>query len=955
MILASLAVLASLQQQRPASAPRFDLLIADGMVLDGSGAPAFRADVALRGDRIVAVSRTPLPRADAARVINARGKTVSPGFIDLHAHNEGILDMPDAESRVRQGVTTALGGPDGGGPSPFGEYLARAEKLRLGINAAWLVGFGTVRQRVMGRSDRAPTAAELARMKTMVGEAMHEGAFGISTGLFYVPQTYASTEEVIAVSRVAADSGGFYTSHLRKEGIGALEGVGEAIRIAREAGIPVVLTHHKVIGRAMWGASTQTLALMDKARAEGLDVTADQYPYDASSTGFNVLVPAWAMADGDSAFARRVRDPVLRDSIIKGIIDILDNDRGGGDLRRPQFASVRWKPDLNGKTLYDWAVERGVPTTSAGAAPLVIEGVLNGGASMVYHVMDEGDVQRIMKHPWTAIASDGALSRPGASVPHPRNYGTYPRVLGRYVRELKVLTLPDAIRKMTSLPAARLGLTDRGRVAVGLMADLVVFDPATVADRATYTAPHQYPVGIDFVIVNGQVEVDSGRFTSARGGRVLRHTPKRNDIGFVNVSVIPMDRERVLTGQTVVVRGDRIIAMGSSGTVRLPAGAQRIDGTGKFLIPGLGEMHAHVPPGAATDAEIERVLALFALNGVTTVRGTLGTARHIGFRDRAARGEILSPRIWTSGPSFSGNSAPTADSAVRMVQAEKAMGYDFLKIHPGVARGAFDSLAATADRLAIRFAGHVPLAVGLQRALQAKYWSIDHLDGFVEALARRTPTAPNQVAFFGMSLVDSLDESRLPGLVAATRAAGVWMVPTMGFFESIAGDESVEALLDRPELRYVSSTVATNWANTTRQIRGDSAATRPLRQRFIALRRRMLKALHDGGVGIALGSDAPQFWNAPGFSLTRELAAYVAAGLTPYQSLATGTRNVARLLGNAAEAGTIAVGKRADLVLLAGNPLRDIGNVALKDGVMIGGRWLPRDEIDRRLTELVVP
>jgi dihydroorotase/N-acyl-D-amino-acid deacylase len=520
-LLLTALVVASAQQ-----APRYDLLISGGMVLDGTGSPAVRADVAVKGDKIVAVSRAPISRGSAARVIDAAGKTVSPGFIDLHAHNEAIFRMPDAESRVRQGVTTTLGGPDGGGPSPFGPYVDSVGKLKLGINVAWLVGFGTIRQRVLGESARAPNPEELARMERMVGEAMHEGAFGISTGLFYVPQTYASTEEVIALSRVAADSGGFYTSHLRKEGIGVLDGVAEAIRIARDAHIPVVLTHHKVIGKAMWGASVKTLAMLDSARAAGLDVMADQYPYDASSTSFGVLVPAWAMADGDTAFARRVKDPVLRDSIIKGIIDILDNDRGGGDLHRPQFASVGWKPELNGKTLYDWAVERGVPPTSAGAAPLVIEGVLNGGASMVFHVMDEGDVQRIMKHPWTAIASDGSLSRPGPSVPHPRNYGTFPRVLGRYVRELHVLTLPDAVRKMTSLPAWRLGLTDRGKIAPGLMADLVVFDPATVADQATNERPHQYPVGIDYVIVNGQVEVEGGKMTEARAGRVIRHIPK---------------------------------------------------------------------------------------------------------------------------------------------------------------------------------------------------------------------------------------------------------------------------------------------------------------------------------------------------------------------------------------------------------------------------------------------
>jgi N-acyl-D-amino-acid deacylase len=935
-------------------APRYDVLIAGGMVLDGTGAPPFRADVAVRGDRIVAISRTPLPRSRAARVIEARHRIVSPGFIDLHAHNEAILQMPDAESRVRQGVTTALGGPDGGGPYPFGAYLARVERLPLGINAAWLVGFGSIRQQVLGRSDRAPDPAELARMQQMVGEAMHEGAYGISTGLFYVPQTYATTEEVIAVSKVAADSGGFYTSHLRKEGIGILDGVGEAIRIAREARIPVVLTHHKVIGKAMWGASAKTLALIEQARAAGLDVMADQYPYDASSTSFNVLVPAWAMADGDSAFARRLQDPVLRDSIVKGIADILENDRGGGDLRRVQFASVSWKPDLNGRTLYDWAIERGVPPTPSGAVPLVIEGVQRGGASMVYHVMDEGDVQRIMKYRWTAIASDGALSRPGNTVPHPRNYGTFPRVLGRYVRDLKVLTLPDAIRKMTSLPAARLGLADRGRLAPGLMADIVVFDPATVADRATYDAPHQYPVGIEYVLVNGQIEVDQGRFTAARGGRVLRHAVPRPPVVIQNVNVIPMDRPRVLLRQTVVIRGDRIAAMGPAAAVRVPDGAIRVDGTGKYLIPGLGEMHAHIPPGQAPDSEIARTLELWALNGVTTVRGMLGSPRHLEFRARAARGELLSPRIWTSGPSFSGASVPGPDSAIRMVIAEQNLGYDFLKIHPGVSRPAFDSLAATADRRGIRFAGHVPLAVGLPRALEAKYWSIDHLDGFVEALARRPPRTPAEDGFFGLALMDSLDESRLPALVAATRAAGTWMVPTMAFFESVAGDEPVETLAQRPELRYVGRSLVTAWVNQTNQVRGDTVTTRDARHRFLALRRRILKALHDGGVPIALGSDSPQLWNAPGFSLSRELATYVAAGLTPYQALATGTINVARFLGNEAEAGTVAAGKRADLILLAGNPLADIRNVARREGVVIGGRWLSGEDIERRLAALVV-
>jgi N-acyl-D-amino-acid deacylase len=519
-------VVAGAPVRAPAQGPSYDLLITGGEVIDGSGRPRFRADVAVRGERIVAVSRRALARGSARRVIDARGKVVAPGFIDLHAHLEPIVDMPDAESHVRQGVTTALGGPDGGGPWPFGPYLDRVGAAGLGMNVAYLAGHNTIRRQVLGLANRAPSAAELDRMRAMVAQAMGEGAFGLSTGLLYVPGNYADITEVIALARAAGDSGGIYTSHLRAEGLGLLEGVREAIDIGREAGIPVVLTHHKAVGKAMWGKSVTTLAMIDSARAAGIDVMADQYPYTASSTGLGVLVPQWAQANGDTAFSRRLADPVLRDSIVKEIIFLLENDRGGGDLKRVQFSTVRWKPDLEGRTLHDWVVERGLPTTPAAAADLIIEGMLAGGASMVFHVLDEGDVRRIMRHRWTAIASDGRLSRPGAGVPHPRAYGTFPRVLGRYVRELGVLTLEDAVRKMTGLPAARMVLTDLRRNGEGVMADLVVFDPATVADRATFTEPHQYPAGIDYVIVNGQVTVDAGTMTAIRAGRVLRHPAK---------------------------------------------------------------------------------------------------------------------------------------------------------------------------------------------------------------------------------------------------------------------------------------------------------------------------------------------------------------------------------------------------------------------------------------------
>lgn len=506
-----------------AAQERYDLVISRGTVLDGTGAPGFRADVGVRGGRIVRISPRRIPADSAVRVIDANGLIVAPGFIDLHAHIEGLPRMPDAQSHVRQGVTLAIGGPDGGGPWPFGEYLARLDTLPLGLNVGYMTGHNTIRRAVLGLANRAPTAEELDRMRGMVAAAMGQGAFGISTGLFYLPGTFSKTDEVIELSRVAADSGGFYTSHLRKEGLGLLEGVAEAIEIGRQARIPVVLTHHKAIGPAMWGKSALTLAMIDSARRAGIDVMADQYPYTATSTGLGALVPPWASEGGDSAFQRRERDPVLRDSLVKGIIYNLEHDRGGGDLRRVQFSFVAWNRALEGRTLHDWVVERGLEPTTTNGAELVIEGMLRGGAGMVYHVLDEGDVERIMRHPMVAVGSDGSLSRPGAGVPHPRAYGTFPRVLGVYVRERKVLSLEEAVRKMTSLPAARLGLADRGRLAEGMTADITIFDRNTVKDLATFSQPHQYPQGIPWVIVNGVVVVDNGVFTSNRPGKVLRH------------------------------------------------------------------------------------------------------------------------------------------------------------------------------------------------------------------------------------------------------------------------------------------------------------------------------------------------------------------------------------------------------------------------------------------------
>jgi N-acyl-D-amino-acid deacylase len=508
-----------------APAQRYDVLITGGTIVDGTGAPRYEGDVGIVGDRIVRVSRERIAAASAERVIDATGLVVAPGFIDLHAHLDPLLELPAAESHVRQGVTTALGGPDGSAPHPLGEYLTEAERLGVGLNVAFLAGHNTIRREVMGMANRAPTAAEQARMEAMVTRAMEEGAFGLSTGLRYTPGAFSRTDEVIGLARAAAAHGGIYTSHLRDEGLDLLSGVSEAIRIGGAASIPVVLTHHKVVGQPMWGSSERTLAMIDSARAAGVDVMADQYPYTATYTGISILVPSWALAGGDSAFLRRAADPALRDSVIAGIVWNLENDRGGGDLARVQLARVDWDRSLEGQTLKDWAARDGKAPTLRTGAELVIEAIRRGGANAIYHVLDEGDVERIMRHGSTAIASDGRLTQPGSGHPHPRWYGTFPRVLGVYVRERGVLTLEDAVRKMTSLPADRLDLQDRGRLIAGAYADIVVFDPATVADRATFQEPHQYPVGFTHVLVNGVAAVEDEAFVDARAGRVLRrHT-----------------------------------------------------------------------------------------------------------------------------------------------------------------------------------------------------------------------------------------------------------------------------------------------------------------------------------------------------------------------------------------------------------------------------------------------
>jgi imidazolonepropionase-like amidohydrolase len=426
------------------------------------------------------------------------------------------------------------------------------------------------------------------------------------------------------------------------------------------------------------------------------------------------------------------------------------------------------------------------------------------------------------------------------------------------------------------------------------------------------------------------------------------------DYAFLGVNVVPMDEERVVSNQTVLVLGDRIVAIGNADGVSVPEGAERIDARGKYLMPGLAEMHAHIPSGQAGGPDFtERVLLLYLANGITTIRGMLGAPVHLELRSQANRGEILSPRIYTSGPSINGNSIPSPDSAGRAVRQQKLAGYDFLKIHPGLSREAFETLDEVADSAGIGFAGHVPAEVGLERALEASYLSIDHLDGYAEALVRDgMDVSEVPPSFFGANLVGFMDEAKLAAVAAATREAGVWNVPTQSLIESIILPEDPEAMAARPEMAYMPPEVVANWVEAKQSFLDNENYSPDGARRFVDIRRKLIKALNDAGAGLLLGSDAPQVFQVPGWSMRAELVSLVAAGLTPYEALTTGTRNIAAYFDELDEWGTIEAGKVADLLLLDANPLENVSYVELLSGVMTRGRWVPRAELDEILEGL---
>jgi len=502
------------------SAP-YDLVLRGGRIVDGTGSPWYRGDIALRGDTIARVA--PSISDPARRVIDVAGQVIAPGFIDIHTHaRRAIFEVPTAENYVRQGVTTLIEGPDGASPVPLGPFLARLDSLPKSVNIGSFIGQGSVRSAVMGNVNRRPTADELASMRALVQQGMGDGAFGLSTGLFYVPGTFTPTEEVIELAKVAGGFGGIHISHMRNEAAGVVESVQETIRIGEEGGLPTQVTHHKVIGPGYWGSSIETLRLIDEARARGVDATIDQYPYTASSTSIQAaLLPAWTLEGGNERLLERLKDPATRERIKKESATILRLERGGGDPSKVVIARCEWDETLAGQNLADITRKRGAEPTVENAAEAVLWIVEQGGCQGIFHAIGEQDLDRILAHQATMIASDGEVTIFGRGRPHPRSYGTFARVLSVYVRERNALTLEDAIRKMTSYPAQRLRLMDRGVLRPGMRADIAVFDPARVRDVATFESPHQYAEGFSLVIVNGQIVFENGAITPARPGVVL--------------------------------------------------------------------------------------------------------------------------------------------------------------------------------------------------------------------------------------------------------------------------------------------------------------------------------------------------------------------------------------------------------------------------------------------------
>ncbi len=520
--LAPIALVAALIDGSGAcAAERYDVLIRGGTVVDGSGSPRRTADVAIRGDRIVAVGAVAAD-ATAAKLIDATGKIVAPGFIDPHTHAaDGITTekLAAAAPILYQGITTILINPDGGGPGDLRAQSALLAKHTPGVNVGQMIGHNGVRIDVMGFANRKPTAVEQKRMEALVAAAMDQGAFGLSSGPFYVPGKYSDTAEIVGLAKVAARyPGAFHTSHIRDESsydVGVLGAIEELIQVSREAKLPGIVTHIKVLGPSVWGKSADAIKMIDAARAEGLSIWADQYAYSASGSGLQpALMPGWAQEGGQEAIARRLRDPALRARIRQEMAANLERRAGAHAIMIRRHSA---DPSLEGKRLGEIARSRGQdPLDTA------IDMIIAGGAPIVSFNMSEQDIEALMQQPWMMTSTDGNLVEFGTGAEHPRAYGAFPRKIRRYALDRNVISLEQAVHSSTGLTAKVLGIKDRGELRPGAFADVLVFDPKAIRDTATYEKPHAYAEGMDHVLVNGQPAIAGGKLVATRSGRVLR-------------------------------------------------------------------------------------------------------------------------------------------------------------------------------------------------------------------------------------------------------------------------------------------------------------------------------------------------------------------------------------------------------------------------------------------------
>ena len=501
------------------SAP-FDIVLENARIIDGTGAASRTGDVGIRDGRIASIGR--LAGQPAKERLNLGGLALAPGFIDVHTHADDVASKPLAENFIHMGVTSIVAGNCGSSALAVGDALARIREATVAVNFATLVGHNTVRSSVMGSVERDPTLAELDQMKSLVFKAMADGAVGFSTGLQYVPGTYSKPNEILELAREAANEGGTYATHMRNEGTALEDSISESIRVARALDMRLEISHLKVDSPNRWGASAAAIKLIDDARAAGVKVQADQYAYTAASSSLSIRFPSWALEGGGERTRTRLQDDETWAKVKKDMQGLLA-ERGFTDLSWAVVASYRADSSMNGLSIKQVA-EKMIGNGSADAQlEAARRMMIGGGASMVYHLMGDDDIARIMRHPMVSFASDAGVLERGAGVPHPRGYGNAVRVLAEYVRERKVISLEEAVRKMTSLPAAHFGFAGRGVIREGAAADLVVFDPALVKDEATYPAPHAFASGLPHVLVNGVFVVRDGKTTGAKPGQVLRH------------------------------------------------------------------------------------------------------------------------------------------------------------------------------------------------------------------------------------------------------------------------------------------------------------------------------------------------------------------------------------------------------------------------------------------------